>query len=168
MKMKMRIIIICCLAVSIVTAALISKHSRAVKHEDYLRFVGDRVLCYLGDNNEFPDSLKQLILWDESTMTGGDPNKFIDSWLQKCVCPYTNHKPQSITNIEDWSDVKIVPYLSIQLPGDVMLAYCTADNHRNNLVYAVLWLAQGHNRTFKQNVPVMSISQDTFDRKLEA
>ena len=50
---------------------------------------------------------------------------------------------------------------------EVMLAFCPAENHPDNLVYVVCWGTGGPHTTIKQNIPVRSMTKEEFNRRLE-
>lgn len=143
------------------------KSDKTKRHEEYLYYWGHDVTIYLGDNNEYPKSLKDYIAWRVNT-TSGEPNQVIESLLQLCVCPLTKHKPQILDGVDDWADIKIAPHLSVFLPGEVMLAYCPATNHKDNKCCVVIHRPIGLNATsWKQHYLIKSMSQEAFGKKLE-
>jgi hypothetical protein len=166
MKIKVIITIIICVTITTVFFLLLES-SRASKHEEYLRLIGDRITAYLGDNNVYPKNLKEFIIWEESVTSGDDPNKLIEFWLKQCVCPLTKHKPRSLDDVDEWADIKIIPYLSYSLAEEMMLAYCPAENHKDNLVYVIIHRSFKNATSFRQYYVVRSMSQEEFEKKLE-
>ncbi len=169
MLMKIKVIILTIITCVAITAAffLFLNSSRNSKHEGYLRFIGDRITVYLGDNNVYPKNLKEYITWEKSVTSGGDPNNVIEFLLKQCVCPLTKHKPGSLDDVDEWADIKIIPYMSYSLNGEIMLAYCPAKNHKDNLVYVIIHRPFKNATSFMQYYVMRSMSQEVFEKKLE-
>ena len=169
----MKVKLLASVVVFVVAATAIWQYSRFLdssrqeKHEEYLRSVGQSVLRYFGDNGDFfPKDLNDLISWEERVSSGPSTVDTASWWLEQCVCPLTNHKPGSLSDINDWTDIHLIPQLGL-LDEEVMLAYCPAENHPDGLVYVVCWGNGGPDTTIEQNIPVRSMTQEEFDRRLE-
>jgi hypothetical protein len=163
MKIRIAVLAMCALA-AVVTLLAVRQSWRAKKHEDYLLFFGRQITLFSGDNNDvYPKTLREQLLWEASV---GHPNQ--EEWLLKqCVCPITNHKPRTLDDVDRWADIKVVPYLApMEAP---MLAYCPAENHKDNKVYVVIHDVASRNAADdrRRYFYVKSMSQEEFDAKLE-
>jgi|GEM_PF-5819718 len=167
MKIRVSVFVICALvALSILLSVRQSR--RAKEHEEYLLYFGDRITVFLGDNGVYPRTLREYILWEERVTSSPDPNQEIELLLRQSVCPLTDHKPQTLDDVDHWADIKVVPYSSpIMAVDEAVLAYCPASNHRDNRVYVIIHRPIGLKATsWRQHYVVKSMSQEEFDAKL--